>query len=389
MPGIRLATASSRTRYQNRDDLLLMEFAEGTQAACLLTQNRARAAPVEVAARHLAESTSPRYLLANAGNANAGLGQVGVRDSEKCCTLLADLAKVPAHRVLPFSTGVIGERLPLEKILRQLPALHASLADDRWHEASRAIMTTDTVAKIVSRRIAIAGKHIHLCAIVKGAGMIQPNMATMLCFAGCDAKIESTRLHALLTDACRHSFHAITVDGDTSTNDACFIAATGQSGVALTAENEMIFAQTLHEGLVELAQDIVKDAEGATRFATILVRQAADEETARCVAMTVANSPLVKTSLYAGDPNWGRILAAVGRSASTVNPELLSIRIGKHCVFQNGAIAPGYDEKQAAQEMAGREITVCIDLGQGDAEFQAWTSDLSPEYVAINADYRS
>ncbi len=366
-----------------------MEFSEGTQAACLFTQNRVRAAPVEVAARHLAESAGPRYLLANAGSANAGLGQVGIEDAEKCCAALAGLGRVPLHLVLPFSTGVIGERLPLEKILRQLPALHASLADTYWQEASRAIMTTDTVAKLVSRRIAFGEKHIHLNAIVKGAGMIQPHMATMLCFAACDAKVESSNLHALLTDACRHSFHAITVDGDTSTNDACFLAATGKSGIALTEENETVFSQALQEVFVKLAQDIVKDAEGATRFVTVLVRQAADEEAARCVAMTVANSPLVKTALYAGDPNWGRILAAIGRSAPATNPELLNIWLGRHCVFQNGVIAPGYDEKQAAQEMAGREITVCIGLGQGDAEFQAWTSDLSPEYVNINANYRS
>ena len=393
VPGVRLAAVAAGIRYQNRKDLCLMELAPGAQCAAVFTRNAFCAAPVILARRHLA-AFAPRYLLINSGNANAGTGHQGLADAEASCMALADLAGCSAEAVLPFSTGVIGEPLPVARLAAALPAALAGLDAGGWPLAARAIMTTDTRPKLASRRFGIAGGTAVVTGIAKGAGMIRPDMATMLAFLATDVAVEGGLLQACLAEAVATSFNAITVDGDTSTNDACFLAATGTLGNVLLVEADSpdyrALCGAVGEVCQELATAIVRDGEGATKLVTLVVEEAADGGEARRVADTIAHSPLVKTALFASDPNWGRILAAVGRSGlEGLDIDRVRIWLGDTLVVRDGGRDPGYTEKAGREAMAGPEVGVRVALGRGQARTQVLTCDLSYDYVKINAEYRT
>jgi len=387
--GVRLAAAAAGIRYEGRDDLALIELAPGSRVAAVFTRNAFRAAPVEVAARHL-RAGAPRWLLVNAGNANAGTGRAGVAAAEACCRALAARVGAEPERVLPFSTGVIGEPLPVGRIEAALPRLLEDLRPDGWEAAARAIMTTDTVPKLASRRIALAGGEAVVTGMAKGAGMIRPDMATMLAFVATDAGVEAAVLDAMLRRAVARSFNRITVDGDTSTNDACVLMATGQGPEAARARDREALERAVTEVCEALARAIVRDGEGATRLVTVEVAGGRSEAECLQVAWTVAESPLVKTALHAADPNWGRILAAVGRAGvEGLDVEGVRILVGDVVVAEGGARAAGYDEAAAARAMERPEVRLRIELGRGGAAARVWTCDLSCEYVRINAEYRT
>ncbi len=387
--GIRLATAAAGIRYTGRDDLALIELAPGSTCAAVFTRNAFCAAPVQVAREHLGRA-APRYLLVNSGNANAGTGVRGLQDARRCCELLAAQAGCGPQAVLPFSTGVIGEHLPVERFQAAIPGLHAALDTDAWAAAARAIMTTDTVAKGVSRTLELDSGTVTVTGIAKGAGMIRPDMATMLAFVATDAALDQPVLSDCLARAVEGSFNRITVDGDTSTNDACVLAASGASGITPTGADADRFTALVGDLCRELAQLIVRDAEGATRFVTVDVAGGRDAQECLQVAYTVAHSPLVKTALFAGDPNWGRILAAVGRAGlEGLDVERVVIRLGDVCIVRDGGVAPDYREADGRRVMAGDEITIGIELGRGRAHERVWTCDLSHDYVTINAEYRT
>jgi glutamate N-acetyltransferase/amino-acid N-acetyltransferase len=393
VPGVRLAAVAAGIRYQNRNDLCLMELAPGAQCAAVFTRNAFCAAPVTLARRHLAAS-APRYLLINSGNANAGTGHQGLADAEASCVALADLAGCSAEAVLPFSTGVIGEPLPVARLAAALPAALAGLDAGGWPLAARAIMTTDTRPKLASRRFEIAGGTAVVTGIAKGAGMIRPDMATMLAFLATDVAVEGWLLQACLAEAVETSFNAITVDGDTSTNDACVLAATGTLGnaplVKADSTDYRALCGAVGEVCLELATAIVRDGEGATKLVTLVVEEAADRGEARRVADTIAHSPLVKTALFASDPNWGRILAAVGRSGlEGLDIERVRIWLGDTLVVRDGGRDSGYTEQAGREAMAGPEIGIRVALGRGQARTQVLTCDLSYDYVKINAEYRT
>ncbi len=384
IPGIRLATVEAGIRYRDRPDLALFELAAGSETAALFTRNAFCAAPVQIARAHLA-AAKPRYLLVNAGNANAGTGAAGRQAALACCEALARQAGVATEQVLPFSTGVIGEHLPAARITAALPRLLAELAPGAWPNAAQAIMTTDTRPK--SAFVEIDGARI--AAIAKGAGMIRPDMATMLAFVCTDASLSAAETDALLREQVGQSFNRITVDGDTSTNDACALTATGAAG-PLRGRQRAQFREALGEVFRNLAQAIIRDAEGASKFITVRVSEG--KTTGEClqVAYAVAQSPLVKTACFASDPNWGRVLAAVGR-AGLADLELakLHILLGGKLVVANGEPAPGYSEQAGLAAMAGTDIEIAICLGRGACEESVWTSDLSHEYIRINAEYRT
>lgn len=387
--GVRLGTAMAGIKKPDRRDLVVIEVPEGATVAATFTRNAFCAAPVHVARDHL-QHTAPRYLLVNTGNANAGTGARGRQDAESCCNSLADLAGVDAHQVLPFSTGVIGEPLPVERIAAGLPAALESLSEAGWEMAAEGILTTDTRIKGASMQVELSDGTVTINGISKGSGMIQPNMATMLGFVACDAAIDAARLQQWLRDAVRVSFNAITVDSDTSTNDACTLIATGRGPKVESPEDEQRFREALTTVLTDLAQAIIRDGEGATKFVTLQVEQATSVDEARAVAFTVAHSPLVKTALYASDANWGRILAAVGRApVDELDVERIVIDLGDVRLVEHGGRADGYTEEAGARVMAQEEIVIRIQLGRGDANATVWTSDLSHDYVSINADYRS
>lgn len=387
--GVRLGTAMAGIKKPNRRDLVVIEVPEGATVAATFTRNAFCAAPVHVARDHL-EKASPRYLLINTGNANAGTGARGRQDAESCCAALADLAGIEAHRVLPFSTGVIGEPLPVERIAAGAPAALESLSENGWALAAEGIMTTDTRIKGASAQVELDGGTVTINGISKGSGMIQPNMATMLGFVACDATIEPARLQQWLREAVKVSFNSITVDSDTSTNDACTLIASGRGPAVESAADEHRFCEALTAVLTELAQAIIRDGEGATKFVTLQVEQAASVDEARAVAFTVAHSPLVKTALYASDANWGRILAAVGRApVDNLDVDRIVIDLGGERLVEQGGRAQSYTEEAGSRVMAQEEIVIRIQLGRGDACATVWTSDLSHDYVSINADYRS
>ncbi|WP_303854228.1 bifunctional glutamate N-acetyltransferase/amino-acid acetyltransferase ArgJ [Salinicola salarius] len=387
--GVRLGTAMAGIKKPDRRDLVVIEVSEGATVAATFTRNAFCAAPVHVARDHL-QHTAPRYLLVNTGNANAGTGARGRQDAESCCNSLADLAGVDAHQVLPFSTGVIGEPLPVERIAAGLPAALESLSEAGWEMAAEGILTTDTRIKGASMQVELSDGTVTINGISKGSGMIQPNMATMLGFVACDAAIDAARLQQWLRDAVRVSFNAITVDSDTSTNDACTLIATGRGPKVESPEDEQRFRAALTTVLTDLAQAIIRDGEGATKFVTLQVEQATSVDEARAVAFTVAHSPLVKTALYASDANWGRILAAVGRApVDELDVERIVIDLGDVRLVEHGGRAESYTEEAGARVMAQEEIVIRIQLGRGDASATVWTSDLSHDYVSINADYRS
>jgi glutamate N-acetyltransferase/amino-acid N-acetyltransferase len=392
VPGIRMAAAAAGIRYQGRDDLVLIELTEGGTAAAVFTRNAFCAAPVTVAREHLA-SDSPRYLLINAGNANAGTGQPGLVAARETCRLAAEAAGCRTEQVLPFSTGVIGQDLPIEPFARVLPGLVADLAEDGWQRAAAAIMTTDTVPKLASRRFAVGDRTVTVTGISKGSGMIHPDMATMLAYVATDAAVSPGVLQQALTAAVQPSFNSITVDGDTSTNDACVLLASGKSGVTieqLDAAAGQAFQQALSEVCYDLARAIVLDGEGATKLVEITVESAADEAEARAVAFTVAHSPLVKTALFASDPNWGRILAAVGRAGlADLDIEAVKIWLDDTCIVSSGGRDPAYTEAAGQAVMDKPAFGIRIALGRGEAATRVLTCDLSFDYVKINAEYRT
>jgi len=389
--GIRLGVTCAGIKYPNRRDLVVIEAAAGTRAAAVFTRNAFRAAPVTVAHAHLAIA-SPRYLVINTGNANAGTGRQGLVDAEAICRALAERTGCRPEEVLPFSTGVIGEPLPLFRVLVGLPAVLAALRPDGWAEAAHGIMTTDTRPKWASRRLILGGQEVAVTGIAKGAGMIRPDMATLLAFIATDAAAGETLLRQILSDAVADSFNAITVDGDTSTNDACVLLATGQSGAIVPEEGEdyTCFAAAVREVCLDLAQAIVRDGEGATKFITIQVEGGRDGAECRQVAYTIAHSPLVKTAFFASDPNWGRILAAVGRAGlADLELERVAIHLDGVCIVRDGGRAPDYTEERGQEVMRRSDIAIRVELGRGQAAARIWTTDLSFDYVRINAEYRT
>ncbi len=391
--GVRVAAVASHVRYANRLDLVLMELAPGSTSAGVFTQNAFCAAPVHVARAHLEQNQGAvRYLLINTGNANAGTGKVGIDDALACCDALAQEAGIARHEILPFSTGVIGEKLPVHKIAAGIPSAIKSLGND-WLSAAKGIMTTDTCPKARSLTLTIAGKPVVITGMSKGAGMIKPNMATMLSFVFTDAKIDQATLHSLLQGAVDQSFNRITVDGDTSTNDCCVLSATGQSGVELSNDNPQdlaLFETELKALVQELAKDIIRDAEGANKFVTVDIKGGVTSKECLLVAYAISESPLVKTALSASDPNWGRILAAVGRAGiENLDVDKIDMYLGDVCIVTDGMLAPAYTEAQGQAQMQQEQILITVDLNRGDARETVWTSDLSEEYVRINASYRS
>lgn len=390
--GIKLGIASAGIKKPGRKDIVVFELAPGARVAGIFTRNQFCAAPVVISRRHLAES-APRYLLINTGNANAGTGERGMADAMQCCQALAQNTGISAAQVLPFSTGVIGEPLPIDKIVSALPEALAGTAEDRWAEAASGIMTTDTRPKGVSVRIDLDGCPVTISGISKGAGMIRPNMATMLGFIATDARIAPDVLQALAAELGEKSFNRITIDGDTSTNDACMLIASGQyEGPEITADSPQLpkLREALRQVYLDLAHAIVRDGEGATKFVTIDVSGAASQQEALDVAYTVAHSPLVKTALFASDPNWGRILAAVGRAGvAELDLNALEIYLGDVCLVRNGGRAEDYSEARGQAVMDQEEITIAIDLKRGAIHETVWTCDFSHDYVTINADYRS
>ena len=392
--GVTLGTAAAKIKNWQRDDVVLALFEAGTVAAGVFTQNRFCAAPVTVCRRHLARGGSVRALVINAGNANAGTGASGVADAEAVCAAIASMLGCPEREVLPFSTGVIMEPLPTDKIVAALPRAKAAQAPDRWFAAVSAMMTTDTVPKGASRRIDLGGVPVTVTGIAKGAGMIHPNMATMLAFVATDAAISQAMLAELTRVIADESFNCATVDGDTSTNDSFVVVATGRAGAApIERTDDPRLARlraALTEVAIDLAQAIVRDGEGATKFMTIAVEGGRDAAECRKVALAIAHSPLVKTAFFASDPNLGRIVCAIGNAgAPDLDPTGVSFYLDDVEVVHAGGRAPSYREEEGQRVMKQEEITVRVALGRGEARAQVWTCDFSHDYVSINADYRS
>jgi len=391
IPGIRLGTARAGIKKPDHRDLVVIELAEGTTTAAVFTRNAFCAAPVIVAREHLAQG-APRYLLVNTGNANAGTGEAGLCAARECCAALAGHGGCEAEQVLPFSTGVIGEDLPVARITAALPAALEALDADGWDEASWGILTTDTRPKRLSRTLEIDGRSVTLTGMAKGAGMIRPNMATMLAYIATDAALAPELLQYSLQAAVDVSFNRITVDGDTSTNDACVLMATGRSGVVLEADTPALAAwqAALTELCEELAKGLVRDGEGATKLIHVEVTGGVGETECLEVAWTVAHSPLVKTAFFAADPNWGRILAAVGRApVPHLDVQAVQIWLDEVRIVTAGGRDPAYREERGQAVVDRNEITVRIDLARGAARARVWTCDFSYDYVRINAEYRT
>ncbi|MCG6965163.1 MAG: bifunctional glutamate N-acetyltransferase/amino-acid acetyltransferase ArgJ [Chromatiaceae bacterium] len=390
--GVRLSAAAAGIRYKNRDDLLLIELAAGGTCAAVFTRNAFCAAPVTVAREHLAKGPI-RYLLTNAGNANAGTGVAGLRAARETCRLLAGMAGCAMSQVMPFSTGVIGQDLPVNPFAQAIPGLLAGLSEDNWGRAARAIMTTDTRPKLVSQRVALSTGQVVVTGIAKGSGMICPDMATMLAYVATDAQVPQPLLQEMLNDAVDRSFNSITVDGDTSTNDACVLLASGASGAAidsLESDDGGLLVRAVRLVCAQLAEMIIRDGEGATKLVRVRVGSAASVTEARKVAYAVAHSPLVKTALFASDPNWGRILAAVGRAGvDGLAVDRIRIWLDDVCIVSGGGRDPDYTEEAGKAIMDQAEIVIRIELDRGSEQVEVLTCDLSFDYVKINAEYRS
>ena len=391
--GLELGTARAAIRKQGRRDVLLVRLAEGATVAGVFTRNRFCAAPVQVCREHLASGGGVRALVVNTGNANAGTGETGLANARRTCEAVGVLLGVPAGAVLPFSTGVILEQLPVDRLVAGLPAALADLRADRWGEAAEAIMTTDTLPKAASRRVVVDGRAATVTGISKGAGMIRPNMATMLGFVATDARVPQALLSRWVREAADASFNRITIDGDTSTNDSFVLVATG-AGEAAVADEASPGALALKAAVVEvareLAQAIVRDGEGATKFISVVVERAGTAAEAAAVAYAIAHSPLVKTAFFASDPNLGRILAAVGYAGiDDLDQTRIDLYLDDVHVATRGGRHPDYREEDGQRVMKQAEITVRVVLNRGDASTTVWTCDLSHDYVSINADYRS
>ena len=391
--GFEMGYAQAGIKKPGRKDVLVMRLAEGATVAGVFTTNRFCAAPVQVAKIHLAGSKPIRALVINTGNANAGTGEAGLANAHATCDALAKLLGCEAQQILPFSTGVILEPLPVEKLIAGLPSAIANLQTDNWLSAAEAIMTTDTQPKAASRSVMIAGKRVTLTGISKGAGMIKPNMATMLGYIACDAKVPQPLLEELVRYAANQSFNCITIDGDTSTNDSFILTATGAGELQIhdAASSEYVeLRDVITELAQELAQMIVRDGEGATKFITIKIEQGQSEEECKKIAYAIGHSPLVKTAFFASDPNLGRILAAIGYAGvHDLDVSKLNLYLDDVWVAKNGGRNPDYREEQGQHVMQQSEITVRVTLARGTAHATIWTCDLSHDYVSINADYRS
>jgi len=392
--GVRLGIAEAGIRKKDRKDLLVVELAAESRVAGVFTRNRYCAAPVIVCREHLAGEARIRALVVNTGIANAGTGAAGLANARATCAAVAKALGVEARSVLPFSTGVIMEHLPVERLVAGIPAAVAGLREDAWAEAAAAIMTTDTVPKAVSRQVVIDGVRICVTGIAKGAGMIQPNMATMLGFIATDAAVGHDTLEDMVRFVADRSFNAVTVDGDTSTNDSFVLVATGRAGNArIVGEGTAEFtrlAECVLEVAQVLSQAIVRDGEGATKFMTLVVEEGGTREECLRVGKAIAHSPLVKTAFFASDPNLGRILCAVGNAGiADLDPAKVTLHLGDVLVAEKGGRAAAYTEEQGKAVMAPAEITVRVGLGRGVESATVWTCDFSYDYVKINADYRS
>ncbi|MES2886706.1 MAG: bifunctional glutamate N-acetyltransferase/amino-acid acetyltransferase ArgJ [Pseudomonadota bacterium] len=392
--GVQLGIAMAGVRKANRRDLMVMTFAPSSSVAAVFTQNRFCAAPVQLCREHLALRSDIRALVVNTGNANAGTGEDGRRRASRTCVALARHLHIEPEQVLPFSTGVIMETLPHERIEAALPAALADLHEAHWAEAAQAIMTTDTLPKAASRRLSIGGRSVTVTGMSKGAGMIRPNMATMLGFVATDAVIAPALLSTLVRDVAEQSFNRITIDGDTSTNDSFALIATHQAGHAVIERLDSPEGQALQAAVMEvaqtLAQAIVRDGEGATKFISVHVAGGRTVDECKQVAYAIAHSPLVKTAFFASDPNLGRILAAVGYAGvADLDASLIELHLDDVHVVSQGGRHPDYREEDGARIMKQSEIGIHVDLRRGSAQTTVWTCDLSEEYVKINADYRS
>jgi glutamate N-acetyltransferase/amino-acid N-acetyltransferase len=394
IPGVELGIASAGIKKPGRKDVLVMQLASGSEVVGVFTQNRFCAAPVTVCKEHLHGDDGIRALVVNTGNANAGTGEDGLRRARETCAAVAENLNIKPEQVLPFSTGVILESLPHDKIIAALPAAFADLKPANWAEAAQAIMTTDIVAKATSRKVALNGQDFALTGIAKGSGMIHPNMATMLSFVATDAPVSCEALEAILRYAVNKSFNCITVDGDTSTNDSCILIATGATEAPVIMDDGDPRFPTLRDAvtelMIQLAQAIVRDGEGATKFMEIRVEGGRDEAECKQIAYAIGKSPLVKTAFFASDPNLGRILAAVGYAGvADLDVDKVKLWLGNVLVAENGGRSPEYKEAEGQRVMAAPEINVRLYLGRGDAIATVWTCDFSYDYVKINAEYRT
>jgi len=391
--GVRIGTTCAGIKKPGRKDLVLFELSEQCRTAAVFTRNAFCAAPVTVAKQHLAEA-APRYLLINTGNANAGTGEQGMSDALACCRGVAENTGTTLPQVLPFSTGVIGEQLPVHTIVDGIPAAYDALTENGWADAAEGIMTTDTRAKGATVSFDYQGATINITGISKGSGMICPNMATMLAFVATDADVPPALLQQVVSDAAEKSFNRITVDGDTSTNDACVLIASGASAApAISKQNAELyqsFMMAVTTVFKNLAHAIIRDGEGATKFVTVRVDSAQTDAEALLVAYAIAHSPLTKTALFASDPNWGRILAVVGRAGVVdLDVSQINIYLDDVCIVESGGAAASYTEEQGQAVMNQEEILIRVELNRGTVSETVWTTDLSHEYVTINADYRS
>lgn len=393
VPGVQLAAVSAGIKTPGRLDLVLLELHPESAVAAVFTRNAFCAAPVHVAREHLAAAT-PRYLLINTGNANAGTGASGMADARACCQLLSEKLSCAPEQVLPFSTGVIGEPLPVDKIAAAIPELQPALGAAHWPQAGVGILTTDTRAKLATRQFELEGHTVTISGMAKGAGMLCPNMATMLSYVATDLAVEPALLQKIWGEVVDKSFNRISVDGDTSTNDAAVMIATGRcGGEGLQSEHSPVYAdfcEQLESLMIELAQGLVRDGEGASKFVEVCVTGGRDEAECLQVAYTIAHSPLVKTALFASDPNWGRLLAAIGRAGlDDLDVDQVALFINAVLIAEGGCRAPGYSEEQGAAAMEPHDIMIEVKLNRGDAQAQVWTSDFSYDYVRINAEYRT
>lgn len=390
VPGIALGVAEAGIKRADRKDLLVMQLCEGARVAGVFTTNRFCAAPVIVAREHLAQENNIRALVINTGNANAGTGEQGLQDARTTCAALAGLLDCKATQILPFSTGVIMEPLPVGKIAAGLPTAVANMRENNWFDAAHAIMTTDIVAKACSRQIEMGDKTITVTGIAKGSGMIHPNMATMLGYIATDATVPQALLQTMVKTASDSSFNCITVDGDTSTNDALMLIATGKSGAQIDGANYAQLQTAINEVAISLAQAIVRDGEGATKFMTVKVEAGRDQTECKQIAYAIARSPLVKTAFFASDPNLGRILAAIGYAGiDDLDVTPIKLYLDDVLVAENGGRAASYQEQDGQRVMQQSDITIRVVLGRGDATATVWTCDFSYDYVKINASYRS
>ena len=385
--GLRFASLAAGVRYANRTDVMLAELAEGSAVAGVFTRSSTRSAPVRDCEAKIGAGTSRAAFLVNSGNSNAFTGAAGERSVAEICAAVAQVTGIDADRVFTSSTGVIGEPLPHERIVAKLGELNAALDPSGIEGAARAIMTTDTFPKGATETIEIDGREVKIAGIAKGSGMIAPDMATMLVYIFTDAKVARPLLQEMLSDLTDRTFNCITVDGDTSTSDTLLLAATGKSAEVTGRGGP--FEDALHEVMLDLSHQVIRDGEGATKFVEVAVTGAADDADARKVASSIANSPLVKTAIAGEDPNWGRIVMAVGKSGAKADRDTLSIRFGEIEVARDGWVSPDYAEEKGAAYMKGQELVIGVDLGLGNGKATMWTCDLTHAYIQINADYRS